>query len=89
MDGRLLAAASREEMFTSQKTRDGKRTGYGMGWGLEEHDGFRFVMHGGGQPRISTMLAMIPDRRFAVAWMCNLENSGLRLHRELPKLLLR
>ena len=88
-DDKLVGPAAREQMFTSQKTLDGKRTGYGYGWAIDTQDGFHFVQHGGGQPRISTMLAMIPDRRFAVAWMCNLENSGLRLHRDLPRLLLK
>jgi hypothetical protein len=34
------------------------------------------------------MLSTVPERRFAVAWMCNLEGSGLRVHKELQKLLL-
>jgi CubicO group peptidase (beta-lactamase class C family) len=89
MAGRLVRRETFEMMSTRQRTRDGKTTGYGFGFGLEEHDGFRYVMHGGGQPRVSTMLAMIPDRNFAVVWMCNLEGSRLRIHRELPKLLLR
>jgi serine beta-lactamase-like protein LACTB, mitochondrial len=89
MAGRLVRAATFEQMSTPQRTRDGKPTGYGMGFGVDEQDGFRYIGHGGGQPRVSTMLSMIPDRNFAVVWMCNLEGSGLRIHRELAKLLLR
>lgn len=88
MGGKLVKPATFETMRTAQTTRAGKPTAYGLGWAVEEHDGFRYVMHGGGQPRVSTMLAMIPARKFAVAWMSNLEGSGMRIHRELAKLLL-
>lgn len=88
MSGKIVRPSTFEQMRTVQTTRDGKTTGYGLGWGIEERDGLRYVLHGGGQPRVSTMLAMIPDRKFAAAWMCNLEGSGLRIHRELVQLLL-
>jgi len=89
LDARLVTRASLDQMFTAQRTRDGKSTSYGFGWGLRTADGFHYVEHGGGQQRVSTMLSLIPARNFAVTWMCNLEGSGLRLHSELAKLLLR
>jgi CubicO group peptidase (beta-lactamase class C family) len=88
MSGKLVRPETFEEMSTPQRTRDGTSTGYGYGFGISERDGFRFVTHGGGQPQVSTMLAMIPERRFAVVWMCNLEGSGMRIHIELAKALL-
>jgi CubicO group peptidase (beta-lactamase class C family) len=75
--GTLLARESAELMFTRQKTRDGRRTSYGLGWGVSERDGRREIAHGGGQPRVATYLYMLPDERCAVALMCNLEGARL------------
>jgi CubicO group peptidase (beta-lactamase class C family) len=88
MSGKLIRPETFAQMSTMQQARDGKGTGYGLGWNVADSDGVRVVSHGGGQPRISTMLSTVPERRFAVAWMCNLEGSGLRVHKELQKLLL-
>ena len=71
--GVLLQPATRDGMFTRQKTRDGKRTEYGLGWRVEERRGRREVWQNGGQPRVSTFLYLQPDRRVAVALLCNLE----------------
>jgi hypothetical protein len=67
-------------MFTSQKTRDGKLTNYGMGWRvfeINETNKRRMVGHGGAQQRVTTNLLMIPDAGVAVAIMCNLEGTNL------------
>lgn len=63
-------------MWTSQKTRDGKATSYGMGWGVGERDGMKEVEHGGAQQRVSTYLYTIPEKGLAVVLMTNLEGVG-------------
>ncbi|MEX2187336.1 MAG: serine hydrolase domain-containing protein [Pirellulales bacterium] len=68
----MLAAA-----WTSQKTKDGKETGYGLGWRIGEVGGHRAVSHGGGQAGTSTFLLLLPDDGVAVAAMCNLQ--GVKL----------
>jgi serine beta-lactamase-like protein LACTB len=75
MQGTLVTKASQEQMWTPQKTRDGKATGYGLGWGVEDWKGERKIAHSGGQPGTSTDLVMLPEHGFAVAVMCNLEDA--------------
>ena len=71
--GALLTRDSREQMFTRQKGRDGKLTGYGLGWTVDGVRGRREVYHVGGQPRVSTVLYMRPDQDVAVVLLANLE----------------
>lgn len=53
----LLNAATREEMFRSQKTSDGKSTGYGIGWRVVNNPNLGAVVgHSGGSVGGSTML---------------------------------
>ncbi|HZR55444.1 MAG TPA: serine hydrolase domain-containing protein [Terriglobales bacterium] len=78
MHATLVAKATEEQMWTPQKTRDGKSTSYGLGWGIGELKGKRKIAHDGGQPGTSTDLAMLPDSDVAVAVMCNLEEVRTR-----------
>lgn len=75
---KLLAEKTRKEMFTPQKTTDGKPTAYSLGWGVGERNGRTVISHSGAQQRVATLLYMLPDDGFAVALMCNLEGAGLR-----------
>ncbi len=75
-DGTLLDAASRDAMWTEQRTTDGKGVGYGLGWSILKGDVPRRVAHGGAQPRVSTFLWLAPDEGVAVAVLCNLEGQG-------------
>lgn len=75
MDGKLLKPETRLTMWTSQKTSDGKETGYGMGFGVGSMGGVRAVSHSGGQQRVSTYLLIVPSKRFAAAVMTNLEGA--------------
>jgi CubicO group peptidase (beta-lactamase class C family) len=75
MQGTLVTKASQEQMWTPQKTRDGKATGYGLGWGIGDWKGERKIAHSGGQPGTSTDRVMPPEHGFAVAVMCNLEDA--------------
>jgi CubicO group peptidase (beta-lactamase class C family) len=75
---KLLKKETAERMFTSQKTRDGKETNYGLGWSVQVQNGQRIVGHSGAQQRVSTYLHMIPARNFAVALMVNVEDTRLR-----------
>lgn len=88
----LLPRETLERMFTRQKTADGKLIGYGLGWTIGLRAGHREVWHTGGQQRVSTILYMQPDRRFAVVFLTNLEGIGpglLELARQVSDILLR
>jgi CubicO group peptidase (beta-lactamase class C family) len=78
-NGTLLKKEALDQMWTSMKTRDGKATGYGMGWGISERNRMKEVHHGGAQQRVSTFLYTIPEKGLAVVLMTNLENIGGRL----------
>jgi serine beta-lactamase-like protein LACTB, mitochondrial len=74
-NGKLLKPQTRELMWTSQKTADGKETGYGLGWGISTDTGFRIVGHEGGQQRVATAIALAPDKKMAVVVLCNMEGA--------------
>lgn len=87
--GKLLKPATLEEMWTSQKTRNGQATGYGMGWGIGEFHGLKMVAHSGGQSGTDTDLLLIPSKGFAVAAMCNQEDASMsKLTRSITEIVL-
>jgi serine beta-lactamase-like protein LACTB len=76
IDGRLLPPQARRLMMEPQKTRSGVLTTSGLGVFLSHTDGVAEVWHVGGQPKVSTVLYLEPDRRRSVAILANLESVG-------------
>jgi serine beta-lactamase-like protein LACTB len=76
VEGRLIGAPARRQMFNPQKTRNGTVTSSGLGVFLSHTHGVEEAWHVGGQPRVSTVLYMAPGRRRVVAILSNLENVG-------------
>jgi CubicO group peptidase (beta-lactamase class C family) len=75
--GTLVRPETRRQMFTSLKTRDGKPTGYGLGWALSRDPGGRGeVFHRGAQQRVTSLLYMQPERGLGVVLFANLEGIG-------------
>jgi len=79
MRGHLLSPASTRLMFTPATTRDGVRTGTGIGCFVlplipdVDTNGRFGVMNDGGQQETRTFLMMFPARRMAFATAMNLE----------------
>lgn len=73
LDERLLPRDVLETMWTNQATRDGKRTGYGLGFGVSTADGERRVAHTGSQEKTRTLMHVYPAKRRAVVVMSNCE----------------
>lgn len=73
LSGRLVSSKTRDEMLTRQKTRDGRRTGFGLGLSVGTRAGHREAWHTGGQERVSNALYLQPDAGLAVAVLTNLE----------------
>jgi len=71
---KLMHRATRDLMWTSLKTADGKATGYGLGWGLADKFGVHIFAHTGGQQGTSTAFALVPERRAAVVVLANMDN---------------
>ncbi len=90
MLGKLLKPETITAMWTPQKTRDGKDTHYGMGWGKAELDGEVIYAHSGDQPGTRTSLFVIPSRKMAFAVMINMENvDAPELNRSIGKLVVK
>lgn len=71
---KLLKRSTRDLMWASLKTADGKETGYGLGWGIMDKFGLRILAHTGGQQGTSTAFAVVPERKAGVVVLCNLDN---------------
>ncbi|MEK7215466.1 MAG: serine hydrolase domain-containing protein, partial [Chloroflexota bacterium] len=76
--GSLIKRETLEQMWTVQRTRGGQETGWGLGWILpREMAGERAIRVSGNQPGASSALVIVPEKRFAVAAMANLEGTDL------------
>ncbi len=73
LDGTLLGAEARAEMWTEQKTTDGAPTGYALGWVPGETAGRPSVAHGGAQPSARSYLLLLPQEKLVVAVLSNYE----------------
>ena len=71
---KLMQPTTRDLMWTSLKTADGKATGYGLGWGLLDKFGVHILAHTGGQQGTSTAFAVVPDRRAGIVVLANMDN---------------
>jgi serine beta-lactamase-like protein LACTB, mitochondrial len=79
-NGVLIKPETFAMMSQSQKTTEGKETGYGYGWYVGAAAGFAndadAVSHGGVQPGFTSDLVLLPRKRFAVVILTNLEAGG-------------
>jgi hypothetical protein len=75
-----LADMHRTHMVTGATIRDPEivPTGYGLGWFTDNFRGQRMVSHGGNLNGISTLVALIPDKRLGVTVLVNHGSSELR-----------
>jgi serine beta-lactamase-like protein LACTB, mitochondrial len=70
----FLKPESLRQLFTSQKTSDGKETGYGIGWFVgKSKSGWKVYAHDGGAVGGSSRLLLYPDAHMVVAMICNFE----------------
>jgi CubicO group peptidase (beta-lactamase class C family) len=68
---KVLSDEDKRLAWSDQKLPDGTATGMGLGFFLGTLEGQRVIEHSGGQRKASTFLAVLPERRLAVAAMCN------------------
>ncbi len=72
ISGGLLKPETVELLLTPQRTKDGKSTGYGIGWrSSEDGRGRRQVGHGGSSVGGKTRLVIYPDAEVILAVMIN------------------
>jgi len=70
---KLVKSSTRDLMWTSLRTADGKETGYGLGWEIIDKFGLHILAHTGGQQGTSTAFAVVPGRSAGVVVLCNLD----------------
>lgn len=77
-DGKIVKPETLAMMWTPTNRpmlQGGKPATYGIGFGVLNLEGQRYIAHSGGQQGTSTDMAIIPGKRFAVAVMTNDENA--------------
>ena len=78
-NGLLIKQETFEQMSKSQRTRDGRETGYGYGWYVDRREGREpdgSVWHGGVQQGFTSDLWILPRKHLAVVILTNLEGGG-------------
>ncbi|HEV8481939.1 MAG TPA: serine hydrolase domain-containing protein [Blastocatellia bacterium] len=88
-DGKqMLKPETIAQMFTAQKTRDGKTTAYGLGWGIALEDGRRLVEHTGGSAGATSALSKYPEQKTTIAVLVNNDfNTGPQFRARIAKIL--
>ena len=72
LHGRLLKPETVKLLWTSQRTTDGKETGYGIGWGVDKDAaGRERISHSGGSVGGTAMLIIYPKEDVIVAMLVN------------------
>lgn len=75
MDGKIVKRETLETMWTPAKvTGEGKKSNYGLGFGVLMIDGGKCVAHSGSQQGTSTSMVIIPEKHFAVAALANMDD---------------
>ena len=83
----FLKKATLKEMFTSQKTSDGKETGTGLGWRIgKDKEGRTFYFHPGENVGGRSYLVVYPDSGVVVAALHNLTGASLASAVDISKL---
>lgn len=77
-DGKVVKPATVAQMWTPQKTSDGKPTSYRMGFGITEGDGQKIVGHSGSQQGCSTAMETVPSKHYAIAVMVNMDGVNVQ-----------
>jgi serine beta-lactamase-like protein LACTB len=76
MDGKIVKPDTLLQMWTPVKIPGGgKKSNYGLGFGVRMVDGGKYVAHSGSQQGTTTSLVIIPERHFAVAALANMEEA--------------
>jgi CubicO group peptidase (beta-lactamase class C family) len=73
---KLIKKESLEKAYTSYILADGKKTGYGYGWGLGNLQGSQTIEHGGGIPGFLTQGIYLPKEDVFVAVFSNCDCNG-------------
>ncbi|HXD77453.1 MAG TPA: serine hydrolase domain-containing protein [Puia sp.] len=69
---RFVSAATQREIFTPNRTADGKATPYGLGWLVENYQGIDYYWHyGQSSPGESGIFLKVPAKKLTVVVLAN------------------
>src|SRR5262252_9427172 len=76
VDGKIVKPETLALMWTPTKLQgpEAKVSNYGIGFGVLTINGQKYVAHSGSQQGTSTVMVIIPEKRFAVAALANMDN---------------
>ncbi len=74
--GRILKPETFRQMTTALNDADGKPQEFGLGFHVQDLDGYKKIGHGGAVYGFSTQLEAIPDRQVGVAAVSSLDGSN-------------
>ena len=78
-NGRVLDTASLKAAFTPVETKENQAyynprgTGYGFGWFIGRNRGLHEIWHSGSVPGFNSLLLRVPDEKFTVAILANVD----------------
>lgn len=76
LGGDFLRQETIDILWSSQHTRDGERTNYGIGWRENFEEGRRVISHTGGAMGGTTVLVIYPDEGVVVAILTNVQGAS-------------
>lgn len=80
LSGELLESDTVRELFSTQRTKDGEATNYGIGWGMDQDPaGRRRVSHGGSSVGGRAILLLYPAQKLVVAVLVNVAPAPIDL----------
>lgn len=86
----FICAETRRQMFTSQRTGDGKEMGVGLGWRIRKDKEGRLVyFHPGENVGGRSYLVAYPEKKVVIAMLHNLTGANLASFLEISELFLR
>jgi serine beta-lactamase-like protein LACTB len=74
LENRLMKPETRAMMWAMQTTNDGKKTGYGLGWGIGAWTGHPMMSHSGAQSMVRTRLCIFPEEQIVIVVLTNYES---------------
>lgn len=75
-DGQILKQETYQFMISPQKGPDGKPQSYGIGFRIQDLDGYAKIGHGGAVYGFSTQLEALPERKLGVAAVSSLDGTN-------------
>ncbi|MFN6962137.1 MAG: serine hydrolase [Pyrinomonadaceae bacterium] len=75
--GKRLVSERGFEEWTKPQMKIAGKTSYGLGWFIQEWNGFKVLQHGGSIDGFNSMVAMLPEKKLGFVLLTNVSSSPL------------